>query len=118
MDTADPRSAPDPVDEAWEKVDQAWDDPEAHRRFIALCRAVGRLAEAGRRYRDVRENDPARAESAKAQIDALIAAAMVEMQAHRSPPPVARARRWLTAAALLLMLGLMGVVAIAFSRGG
>jgi hypothetical protein len=118
MDTADPRDPPDPIHEAWEKVDQAWDDPEAHRRFIALCRTLGRLAEAGGRYRAVRETDPARAESAKAQIDALIAAAMVEMQAHRSPPPVARARRWLTAAALLLMLGLMGAVALAFSRAG
>jgi hypothetical protein len=106
----------DPLREAWEKVDRAWDDPEAHRRFLALCRALGRLPEAGRRYREVREADPSRAASAEAQIDALLAAAMIEMQAHRAPPPAASARRWLTGAALVLLLALLGFFMLAVER--
>jgi hypothetical protein len=108
-------SGPDPIDEAWERVDRAWDDEETHRKFIALCRALGRLPEAGRRYREIRDRDPSRRDAAAAHIDALLSAAMLEMQAHRSPPPMRHGKRWLTIVALLLMLGFMGVVAYAIS---
>ncbi|MBW2460321.1 MAG: hypothetical protein JRH11_01660, partial [Deltaproteobacteria bacterium] len=46
---------PDPIDVAWNEVEGAWDDRDAHKRFVALCQSLGRLPEAGRRYREVRE---------------------------------------------------------------
>ncbi len=101
----------DPVAEAWAKVDRDWDDPEAHRRFIALCRTLGRLPEAGRRYREVREADAARRATAEARIADLLAAATLELQAHRSEPPARRDRRWVTLLGALVMLALMAAVA-------
>lgn len=77
----------DPIEAAWEKVEAAWDDEEAHRKFLGLCSATDRLAEAGRRYREVRERDPERAAMAAAQIDRLLGLAMQNLEVLKTEPP-------------------------------
>ncbi len=37
---------PDAIATAWEEVDHCWEDEAAHRRFVALCAALNRLADA------------------------------------------------------------------------
>lgn len=61
---------------AWHEVDTNWSDDGAHRRFVTLCTARGELAEAARCYRRVRDEDPARRESAERRLQAVLAAAM------------------------------------------
>jgi hypothetical protein len=82
----------DALDAAWAEVEARWDDAAAHKKFLALADTLDRLADAGKRYRSVREHDPARAERASQQIDALFGLAMTRMAALRAPPPKARRR--------------------------
>lgn len=90
-ETAAPTS--DPLELAWQEVLAQWDEPQAHKRFLALADTLDRLADAGRRYRAVRESDPARAERASKQVDALLGIAVTKMSAvEKSPPPKARRR--------------------------
>jgi len=78
---------PDPIAAAWEALEQAWGDEQAHKRFVSLCASVGRLPEAGRRYRTVRDTDPARAEMAAGQIAQLLRVAMLSLETQRATPP-------------------------------
>lgn len=103
-----PWGAVDPIDEAWAKVEADWGNEEAHRRFVGVCVALDRLPEAGRRYRDVREGDPARREEAARHIDRLIALATQQMQDTRVAPTAARHKRTLTWFAFTMMMTLMG----------
>lgn len=76
------------VQRAWETVRSRWDDDKAHQAFVTLSASTGRLAEAGRRYRDVREHEPERAARAEAQIDRILGLAMQNLAAlktERSP---------------------------------
>ncbi len=79
----------DPLDEAWTDLQDQWSDEAAHKRYIGLATSLGRLAEAGKHYREVRD-DPAapaeRREIAKKRIDQLLAAALAAMAATKSPP--------------------------------
>lgn len=77
----------DPIAVAWRKVEASWDDDDAHRAFIGLCASLGRLPEAGARYRQVKESDPARRDDAHARIEGLITLAMQSLQLDRSEPP-------------------------------
>jgi len=98
----------DPVDEAWGKVEDAWGDAEAHRRFVGVCIALDRLPEAGRRYREVRERDPSRAQAAEGHIEGLLVLATQQLQDTRVAPSTPAHKRTLTWAAFLIMLSLMG----------
>lgn len=71
---------------AWEHVLRDWNDEVAHRKFLALCSATDRLAEAGRCYRTVRDNDPERAEMASRQIDELLSLAMQNLAVLKTKP--------------------------------
>jgi hypothetical protein len=85
--------APDPLDAAWAELEAHWDEPAAHKKFLALAETLDRLADAGRHYRAVRENDPTRAERASTQIDALFGIALAKMkQLEKSEPPKVRRR--------------------------
>ena len=88
-----PWAAVDPVDEAWGRVEQAWGDAEEHRRFVGVCMALDRLPEAGRRYREVRERDPSRAESAAGHIDKLLSLASQQLRGHPRRPLDLRAQK-------------------------
>ena len=98
----------DPIDEAWGRVEADWEDEEAHRRFVGVCVALERLPEAGKRYRAVREQDPARSDAASRHIDKLILLATQQLQDTRAVPSTARHKRTLTWLAFLIMLLLMG----------
>ena len=98
----------DPIDEAWERVEAEWGNHDAHRRFVGVCVAFDRLPEAGKRYRAVRETDPARREVAAKQIDGLIALASQQLQDTRVIPASHEHKRTLTWVAFFIMLLLMG----------
>ncbi len=98
----------DPIDEAWERVAADWGNQEWHRRFVGVCVALDRLPEAGKRYRAVRDSDPARRDQAEKQIDSLIALATQQLQDTRVRPAPNEHKRILTWAAFFIMLLLMG----------
>jgi len=107
----------DPIEEAWERVEADWANQESHRRFIGVCVALDRLPEAGKRYRDVREADPARREDAIQQIDRLIGLATQQLQDTRVQPRSDEHKRTLTWAAFFIMLLLMGAGLLFLLRG-
>ena len=109
---------PDAVEEGWARVEEAWDDDAAHRRFISLCATLGRLDEAGGRYRAIRDaRDDPRADAAKKRIDQLFAVAMRSLEAHRTPPPEKRNTKLLFFAIGLFVV-IVGTSLWAFARGG
>ena len=101
-------TAGDALAAAWEDVERDWENDDVHRRFLALCAVSDRLAEAGQRYRNVRESDPTRAPSAKRQIDALLALATERLLLQKTPPPEKGTPR-LTFIALGVALVIVGV---------
>jgi hypothetical protein len=103
-----PWASVDPIDEAWARVESNWDDEGAHRRFVGVCVALGRLPEAGKRYRSIRDVDPARSEEAARHIDRLIALATQQLEDTRVVPATTEHKRTLTWAAFFIMLVLMG----------
>ena len=112
-----PSRSVDPIDEAWARVEADWGNEEAHRRFVGACVALDRLPEAGKRYREVRENDPARREDAAKQIDKLIGLATQQLQDTRLKPATTEHKRTLTWAAFFIMLVLMGAGVLLLMRG-
>jgi hypothetical protein len=48
-----------PVDEAWKKLEQTWEDDDAHRRFLDQAAAFDGLDVAAALYRDARRRRPA-----------------------------------------------------------
>ncbi len=111
-----PWAAVDPIDEAWAEVEADWGNEEAHRRFVGVCIALDRLPDAGKRYREVRENDPARREDAARQIDTLIVLATQQLEDTRVEPPTTERKRTLTWAAFFIMLLLMGAAMLFLLR--
>ncbi|KPK14562.1 MAG: hypothetical protein AMJ62_12665 [Myxococcales bacterium SG8_38] len=107
----------DPIDEAWARVEADWDSEEAHRRFVAVCVALDRLPEAGKRYRHARETDPARSEGAARHIETLITLATQRLQDTRVAPATSNHKRTLTWVAFTMMLLLMGAGAWLLIRG-
>ncbi len=96
------------IEDAWERVTREWDDARAHEAFLVLSASTGRLADAGRRYRDVRERDPERAERAKAQIDRVLALAMQNLSALKTEPSTRSAKTKM----LLLAAGVSGAMVV------
>ena len=94
------------IESAWQRVLAEWGDEKAHKAFLMLCASTGQLAEAGRRYRDVRERDPERAEAAKAQIDRVLGLAMQNLSALKTEPTARSARTKV----LLIAMGVSGAM--------
>lgn len=94
------------IEAAWRKLEQDWSSDEAHRRFIALCAHQGALDQAGRRYRALRDQDPARREDAARRLNAVMAAALEQLVQTRAPAP-ARKRR-----IMWLMVGACGFLIV------
>lgn len=99
----------DPIETAWAALGESWDEPEAHKRFVALCMAQGRLADAGRLYREVRDADEGRRAEAERQIDQILVHALSTMELHRSPPAPKRNTMVLLIATAVFVL-LVGAV--------
>lgn len=86
MDDAD-------LEREWARVLAAWDDADAHKRFLVFAESTGRLAFAGKRYRDAKEKEPGRGAIAEQQIDRILGLAMAQMRAiEKSEPPRGRRR--------------------------
>ena len=102
------------VESAWRELEAAWQDDAAHRRFIAFCSVHGQLAEAGRRYRQVRDGDPVRSADATRRLSAILGAAFATLDATR----VQRARRRSPDRFLVLgmALGLLAYALLALLR--
>lgn len=103
----------DTLEDAWSAVDEAWDDDDVHKRFIAVCDALGRLDEAGARYRAIRESDPERADEAKRRIDQIVTRALATLQSQRVEPTDAPRRRlfWVSVVVFLgILLGTMWMI--------
>ena len=75
-------SEADPLDEAFAVVLADWDSDEAHKRFVVLAQTTGRLAEAGKRYRDLKDREPEKPGLQK-RLDALVAAALADLATRR-----------------------------------
>lgn len=107
----------DPIEAAWAAVEASWESPEAHKKFLVLCDTSDRLAEAGRRYRAVKESSPERRAEAERRIDDLLGLAMARVRVDKVEPAKVRSRvEWialglsivLISAALFSMVRLMG----------
>lgn len=94
------------LEEAWSETLERWDDDDAHKRFIAVCDAIGRLDEAGARYRAVKESDPERAEQADRRIDQVVGRALATLQSKRVEPSDEPRRRlfWVSVVLFLAIL--------------
>jgi hypothetical protein len=112
-----PASSGDPVEVAWAAVEASWESAEAHKKFLVLCDSLDRLAEAGRRYRAVKEASPERRAEAERRIDELLGLAMARVRVDKVEPTKARSRvEWialglslvLLSAALFSMVRMMG----------
>lgn len=95
---------PEAIEQTWRQVIADWDNPQAHRAFLTLCAAHHALPEAGKRYRRLRDQDPARAADAQRHIDNVLAMAMQSLDGTRIPASTHRTRARLTLASGLLML--------------
>lgn len=104
----------DPLDQAWDKVDRAWEDEERHRAFVALAQALGRLADAGRRYRAA-SAEPGRAETASRMLDRILALAMADLGRLREPPDTSP-RRWVLAIGYAVAIALLASAAYLLLR--
>lgn len=112
-------TADDPVEVAWARVRADFQDDARHKQFIALAQSLGRMPEAGRRYREVLSTSADEAERAQAQrqIDRLLAAAMASMASLKAPADVGRTRLMLLWVASAVMLALIAGVTFLALRG-
>ena len=103
-----PPSEDDPLDAAWSRVVENWNDVECHRRLVALAATLQRLPEVGQRYRHVRDADPdpLRREDARGHIDRLFSVALKNMKVSK-PLPAARARYLLFLVAVSVVAALL-----------
>ena len=94
------------IEAAWRKLERDWASDEAHRRFIAHCAQHDALDQAGRRYRAVRDEDPARRDMAARRLDAVMASALEQLSLTRvrTPPPKRRLMWLLVGACGFLVL--------------
>ncbi|MGA2450894.1 MAG: hypothetical protein ABTD50_19700 [Polyangiaceae bacterium] len=74
------------LDALWGRVLSAWDDDRAHDAVRQYGLRTHSLAELAGRYRELLD-DPGKAQRAKAQIDAIVAAVTAELAATKTPKP-------------------------------
>lgn len=97
--------AGDALEAAWAAVEAGWDKPEAHKKFLALADGLDRLADAGRRYRAVKEADPARRDAAARQIDQLLGLAMKRVRVDKVEPTKSRSRvEWIALGVSIVLI--------------
>lgn len=103
-------AAATPLDAAalalWAAVEAAWDDPEAHDRFIKRCSTTGALAAAGLQYRARLDRQTGDAVALRMQ-QRIVAMAALSLgpPAARAPQPVTRSRWFLIFIALAALGG-------------
>lgn len=114
---AEAASDGDPIDAAWAVVEASWESAEAHKKFLVLSDSLDRLADAGRRYRAVKDADPKRRAEAAKRIDELLGFAMARVRVDKVEPGKVRSRvEWialgvsivLISAAVVSMMRMLG----------
>ncbi len=107
----------DPMEAAWAAVEAQWDTAEAHKKFLVLSDSLDRLAEAGKRYRAIKDRDPKRRAEAEKRIEELLGFAMARVRVDKVEPGTARSRvEWialgvsivLISAAVVSMMRMLG----------
>ncbi|MEM7448208.1 MAG: hypothetical protein AAF355_08200 [Myxococcota bacterium] len=107
----------DVLDEAWSRLEQQWNDEKAHESFLGLCVSLDRLAEAGKRYRQVRDTQTDRRAEAEKRMQRLIAITMAQMQASKTPSERAEpSRRRLRVVAFVFAFVLVGLSLLALTQ--
>jgi len=102
----------DPIEVSWAAVEARWNEDQAHRSFITLASTLGRLADAGAKYRVVRDTDPEREEDARRRIDQLFAQAAQGLRVvHTETHTLVRARRVLSIS-IMLALGALALLTL------
>ncbi len=76
----------DEIERAWNDVLEAWDDDQAHRQFLILAEARGKLADAGWRYRKIKESDPTRRDAAERWTKEILGRALAPLAMRRKSP--------------------------------
>jgi hypothetical protein len=122
-ETAPAAVSPDPgEEEAWSELRARWDDPQAHRAFLARLGDLEALARAGARYRAVLERTPGDAAAAAGRDEVLRKATVIGLAAvPRTVPPEPVSpwvKRGLVAALAVLGLGVAAWAAFALLRSG
>jgi hypothetical protein len=93
----------DPLFEAlWQKLEQSWDEPGAHERFLDHCLQTQQLTQAAARYRAETERDTSR------QLRRVTELALSQLAASRTPRSIVRRN-----AASLLAVAIMMSLSIA-----
>lgn len=97
----------DPIEVSWAKVQAHWTEDQVHRSFISLASTLDRLADAGGKYRSVRDNDAERGEDARRRIDQLFAEAAQGLRiAHPETKQLVRAHKVIKLSIILALAGL------------
>jgi len=89
---AEPSEPDDPLVSAWAAVEADWESADAHKKFLALSDSLDRLAEAGKRYRAVKETDATRRAAADKHIEQLLGLAMKRVRVDKVEPTKQRSR--------------------------
>ena len=103
------------IDAAWRRVEDTWDDDQAHRVFVATCLRHNQLPEAGRRYKAVRDGGPSRRAEAERRIEGLIALALSTMRDQRTEPSRSP-HRALLITTIALCAVLLGILVWTFTK--
>lgn len=94
----------DPLTQAlWQNVLDAWDDPQAHERYLNHCVEAQQLPAAARQYRALQTADPGR--QVQPYLQRIATLALSQIDAARTPPRVV----WQNAASLLVAALILGL---------
>ena len=104
-DAPEPSSSEDPIETAWAAVEADWESADAHKKFLALCDSLDRLAEAGKRYRAAKEKDASRRAGADKHIEQLLGLAMKRVRVDKVEPGKQRSRvEWIALGLSLVLI--------------
>lgn len=122
-ETPPPAVLADPAEEAaWAELRARWDDPEAHRAFLARFGDLPGLARAGARYRAVLAERPDDPVALRGRDEVLRRATVVGLAAmpRSAPPPAASPwmRRGLVATLVLGAAAVLAFVVLQLARPG
>ncbi len=79
----------DTLDTSWARLAESWDDDDAHRAFVGLASTLGRLADAARLYRAVRDANDGRRPKAEKQLGAITLVAFEQLKVTGARTPAA-----------------------------
>ncbi len=75
----------DPLEDAWARVEEGWQDVERHEQALVIADTLDRLGELGRRYRAVREAGGERAPLAERYSEMVVKRALGRLVATPKP---------------------------------